>query len=296
MRTSNTAFSEFISRFQLFTSKNPDLLINTLSNIFSMRKIGNKTHGDLAEVGISEFINQFMYDYRSKHVGKDLFRQKKHEEDIQVESLVGSNQGKIIPISLKAYGIGPLQLSTDKSADLFQFLSNLHFSVIKDRDKIDRIFNSEVFSTVTSVNVFPLIYDEVNSRCNILIFDYAKACQNTYAVYFVDKDQVFDQQSMSVIKKKGRRHPIFLFVGSNGQYLFEVRYGGASANALQRGVWTNTKIAECYFISLTNGWIDYSMNDDVVRLFSKALVARSESHKKAEIIIQKDIDLQKEHS
>jgi hypothetical protein len=45
-----------------------------------MRVIGNKTHGDLAEIAIVEFINQFMYDYHSKHVGKDLFRAKEHEK------------------------------------------------------------------------------------------------------------------------------------------------------------------------------------------------------------------------
>ena len=28
-----------------------------------MRLIGNKTHGDLAEIGMAEFINQFMYDW-----------------------------------------------------------------------------------------------------------------------------------------------------------------------------------------------------------------------------------------
>lgn len=29
---------------------------------------------------MAEFINQFMYDYRSVHVGKDLYRAKEHEE------------------------------------------------------------------------------------------------------------------------------------------------------------------------------------------------------------------------
>ena len=49
-----------------------------------MRLIGNKTHGDLAEIGMVEFINQFMYDFKSIHVGKDLFRAKEHEEDIMI--------------------------------------------------------------------------------------------------------------------------------------------------------------------------------------------------------------------
>ena len=89
----STAYEEFKDRFKLFISRNKNVIVNTLSNIFSMRIIGNKTHGDLAEIGISEFINQFMYDFKSFHVGKDLFRSKAHEEDILVKSLVGTQKG-----------------------------------------------------------------------------------------------------------------------------------------------------------------------------------------------------------
>jgi len=58
-------YKEFQKRFRLLLSKNRGIVVNTLSNIFTMRLIGNKTHGDLAEIGIAEFINQFMYDYQS---------------------------------------------------------------------------------------------------------------------------------------------------------------------------------------------------------------------------------------
>jgi len=60
------AYKDFQERFKLLASKNQHLIITTLSNIFTMRLIGNKTHGDLAEIGIAEFINQFMYDFRKK--------------------------------------------------------------------------------------------------------------------------------------------------------------------------------------------------------------------------------------
>ena len=49
-------YDEFTLRFKLLVSKNPTLVIKVLSNIFTMRLIGNKTHGDLAEIAISEFI------------------------------------------------------------------------------------------------------------------------------------------------------------------------------------------------------------------------------------------------
>ena len=70
------AYKEFTNRLKLLTSKHPKLITMTLSNIFTMRLIGNKTHGDLAEIAIAEFVNQYMYDFRSIHVGKDLYRAK----------------------------------------------------------------------------------------------------------------------------------------------------------------------------------------------------------------------------
>ena len=86
-----------------------------------MRIIGNKTHGDLAEIGIAEFINQYMYDFKSVHVGKDLYRAKEHEEDIVI---INELNGEKFPLSLKAYGDGPLQLSIDKKSKMFSFLES----------------------------------------------------------------------------------------------------------------------------------------------------------------------------
>lgn len=63
-------YKEFLKRLKTLISKNPKLIKVTLSNIFTMRFIGNKTHGDLAEIALAEFINQYMYDYKSEHIGK----------------------------------------------------------------------------------------------------------------------------------------------------------------------------------------------------------------------------------
>ena len=81
-----------------------------------------------------------------------------------------------------------------------------------------------------------------------------------------------------------------MFVDVAGNYICEVRYGGASANALQRGLWTHTKNAIAYFDSLTNGWIDYSHNHALVKLFSLALNSSEHGHTLANKILQKDID------
>jgi len=81
------AFKDFTDRLKLLIQKRPDLITTTLSNIFTMRLIGNKTHGDLAEIGIMEFVNQYMYDFKSVHVGKDLYRAKTQEGDITVTNV-----------------------------------------------------------------------------------------------------------------------------------------------------------------------------------------------------------------
>jgi len=60
-----------------------------------------------------------------------------------------------------------------------------------------------------------------------------------------------------------------------------VRYGNAAANALQRGLWTNTRNATAYFDSVTNGWVDYSHNLVLVKLFSHALVSSASGHEVA---------------
>lgn len=70
----------------------------------------------------------------------------------------------------------------------------------------------------------------------------------------------------------------------------EVRYGSATANALQRGFWTHTKNAIDYFESLTNGWISYEHNLTLVQLFRLALNSTEEGHKNANVILQTDID------
>lgn len=271
--TDNDPYKEFTKRLNLLISKNPDLITMTLSNIFTMRLIGNKTHGDLAEIGISEFINQYMYDYSSTHVGKDLYRAKSQEEDIKVTNQIDKSE---VSISLKAYGDGPLQLSTDKSFRMFPRLLSENSDLIDDKDRISAILNDPAFSEFNSINVLPLIYDEKKQKCNIIVFDYDRAKSSV--------SKIVNQSS-----GRGRKHPVFRFLDADDGYICEVRYGDAAANALQRGLWTNTKNATKYFDSVTSGWIDYSHNLVLVKLFSHALVASGKGHGRALVELQDDI-------
>ena len=88
---------------------------------------------------------------------------------------------------------------------------------------------------------------------------------------------------------RGRRHPVYRFYNPDGDYICEVRYGDAAANALQRGLWTHTKNGLQYFESVTDGWIDYSHNHTLVDLFSRALVASTNGHAAALERIEDDI-------
>jgi len=272
-------YRDFTDRLKLLIGKHPDLITMTLSNIFTMRLIGNKTHGDLAEIAISEFINQYMNDFRSVHVGKDLYRAKAHEEDITVINELTQDE---FPISLKAYGVGPLQLSTDKNADMFQRLSQ-ESDEITDAAIIRRIFADPAFAGFRNINVLPLIYDEKSKRCNILVFDYSRAEAATTRI-------------SKISEGKGRKHPVFRFYDADENYICEVRYGDARANALQRGLWTHTKNALTYFDSITNGWIDFSHNPMLVQLFSHGLVSSALGHEAALDLLRQDIGRLKRQS
>ena len=274
---SNTnPYDDFTKRLQLLCAKNPQLIETTLSNVFTMRLLGNKTHGDLAEIAISEFINQFMYDFQSRHVGKDLYRSKDNEEDISVISEIS---GLEIPISLKAYGDGPLQLSTDKSSLMYPFLKSIGHRI--EGSDLSAIWSLPEFAAFGGINILPLIYRERSKECNILVFD---------------SDRARNAVSYIALEKAGgrRKHPVYKFFDNQDQYICEVRYGGRTANALQRGLWTHTRHAYSYFDSLTGGWKSYSHNLTLVELFSHALVSTSVGHENALVSVKDDIIEMKE--
>jgi len=274
-----TPYKDFSARLKLLVAKNPHLIITTLSNIFTMRLIGNKTHGDLAEIAIAEFINQYMYDFTSVHVGKDLYRAKQHEEDIKVINDITKAE---FPISLKAYGDGPLQLSTDKHFLMFPKLQELG-TIIEGKEKLRALWADPVFQVFGELNVLPLIYNEKRQQCNILVFDHDSAQKNITSIRLEEEG-------------KGRKHPVYRFYDHEDNYVCEVRYGGGTANALQRGLWTHTKNGGTYFDSVTDGWISYSHNFVLVKLFSHALLATSKGHEEALDRLKLDIDEQKRAS
>ena len=138
------------------------------------------------------------------------------------------------------------------------------------------ILDDPAFAEFESINVLPLIYDEKNNRCNILVFDYERASSEVVRIEKIESGS-------------GRRHPVYRFFNKEGDYICEVRYGDAAANALQRGLWTHTKNGLQYFESITGGWIDYSHNRVLVQLFSHALVSSEAGHESALDEVKNDI-------
>ena len=261
-----SSFDKFLEKFvKSFSGKDP-MIFSVLGNICSMRIIGNKTHGDLAEIALTEYINQYVSGYLARHTGKEKFRAKKFEEDIRITD---TNTKEEIPISIKTYGFGPLQLSTNKDMSMFSFLQKeIGKRGTTNVTKIKEILNSKCFKDFSFVNVLPLIYNEKEMRFKVIIFDLQKAYSSVKRIRFFPP------------RKIGRKKtfPIYKFFDSKDNYIFEVRYGDAKANALQRGMWTHTENAEPFFKELLAG--GYKINEPLITLIAKILVSRKDTHEK----------------
>src|SRR3989338_5414489 len=198
-----TPFDKFLEKFiKGFSGKDP-MIFSVLGNVFSMRIIGNKTHGDLAEIALTEYINRFVDGFTAKHTGKEKFRAKEFEEDIR----------------------------------------------ITETSKIKEILDNKCFKDFGSVNVLPLIYNEKEMKFKVIVFDLQKAHSSVRKIKFLPP------------RKIGRKKtfPIYKFFDNKNNYIFEVRYGDAKANALQRGMWTHTENAEPFFKELLAG--GYKINE-----------------------------------
>lgn len=260
-----TSFDKFLDSFVKSFEGKKSLIFTVLANIFSMRIIGNKTHGDLAEIALTEYINQFVDGYVAKHTGKETFRAKKFEEDIRVRE---EATGDETPVSIKTYGAGPLQLSTNKDSSMFSHLQKeVVEGSITDISTIRKILSNSSFFDFGEVNVLPLIYNERAMSFSIAVFDLQKAYKSVKKIHF------FAPRKFGKTKQT---FPIYKCFGDKDQYIFEVRYGDTKANALQRGMWTHTENAKPFFRELLSG--TYKINEPLITLVSKILVSTREKH------------------
>ena len=259
-----TPFDKFLVKFEESFKGKTSMIYAVLANVFSMRIIGNKTHGDLAEIALTEYINQFVDGFSARHTGKENFRAKAFEEDIQIKNLDTKEE---IPISVKTYGSGPLQLSTNKDSSMFTHLRKVvGDGEITSLPEIKKILGNPCFADFSGVNVLPLIYTEKSMSFKVIVFELQQAYEAVRHIKFIEP------------RKLGKKmtFPIYKFYDGKGEYIFEVRYGDVKANALQRGMWTHTENAQSHFKELLRG--SYELNEPLINLISKILVSRKEKH------------------
>jgi len=259
-------FDKFLTKFvKSFSGRDP-MIFSVLGNVFSMRIIGNKTHGDLAEIALTEYINRYVAGYSAKHTGKEKFRAKEFEEDIRITK---TNTKEETPISIKTYGFGPLQLSTNKDGSMFSLLQKeIGRRGINDVGKIKEVLNNKCFKDFGAVNVLPLLYNEKEMIFKIVVFNLQKAYSSVRKIKFFPPRKI----------GKKKTFPIYKFFNTKDEYIFEVRYGDAKANALQRGMWTHSENASHFFKKLLTG--DYTINKPLICLMAKILVSRKNLHGK----------------
>ncbi len=251
----NNSFKELLNTL----SERKDNLIDMCSNVLSMREIGNKTHGDMAEIAVTAFINKFLSEkYTGIHVGKVLYRKKEREEDVLA---IENNTKESIPISVKTYGDGYLQLSTDKEFTIFPMLESYGKNIITDEKEINVIM--DIINSKLDLNILLFIYNEKKLTCNVMIYDFDTI-----------KSKV--KKIEKILPGGSRKYPIYKFTDNNDNYLFEVRYGGKSANALQRGVWTHTENAISHFTSISNGEIKYEIRKNLIELISLLMISTND--------------------
>ncbi len=217
-------FMDFFAELKENFRRNPKSVI-FFDNIFSFREFGNKTHGDMAEVLFDHYINKYLKHFKSTHIGKEKFRAKESEEDLEIQE---KKTGKKFFLSLKNYGDnGPLQIRTDKKNELFDTL--LKLSAKKKQIKREDVL--PILNKLLNIHVLCFLYNEKESTFRVCTI-------NT-------KMMIKKWKSIRKIGVEGRRkHPIYEFLDSKENYMFEVRYGGTTANALQRGIWTKTHHAK----------------------------------------------------
>ena len=198
-----TSFGKFLEKFvRSFSGKDP-MIFSVLGNVFSMRIIGNKTHGDLAEIALTEYINQFVDGYTAKHTGKEKFRAKEFEEDIRITETATKEE---IPISIKTYGFGPLQLSTNKDGSMFSLLQKeIGKRRINDERKIKEILNNKSFKDFSAVNVLPLIYNEKEMKFKVIVFDLQKAYAFVKKIKFLPPRKIGRKKTFSIYGHTGHK-------------------------------------------------------------------------------------------
>ena len=178
---------QFFRELKQNFKKNPRSSV-FFDNIFSFREIGNKTHGDMTEILLDRYINKYLSQFSSKHIGKEKFRAKESEEDLEVYN---KKTKRTFFLSLKNYGDnGPLQIRTDKNNQLFSALSAVkNNNTSQQKQRI-----ASLLQELLNINVLCFLYNEKEKHFRVCVINTNAMIQKFDKVRFVDKG-------------KGRKHP-----------------------------------------------------------------------------------------
>ena len=214
---------------------------NFLSNIHSLSNLGSNPRGAIAELALVNFINMHIAGYKCEHVGVSVGRKKGHTEDIVVYK---ENSSIKFEYSVKTYEGNGCQISTDKDNYLFPTLesiyNNTNNDVIDDSKFLDNFISSD--NNVFNENVMLISFDTKNNVAEISKFDAEK----------------FINEVKYIKRKKARKHTHWIVYNKDDKVMADIHYGGKTANAFQRGIWTSNKN---YFKSLSGGSVALVDND-----------------------------------
>jgi len=257
-------------RFMNITERELRIFDNLVPNAEDAHKIGN-IHGYLLEPGMARYIND-EFKIPARAVGKSWYRDSVlHENDIIIADtdkdldeyeLTHSPPRGASGFSLKFYGYGHVQLSTDKESLMRTECEKYGEQDIRDKSLIDRILSSEPFVNFRTLHTLIVCVNRKDKTYGLLKFDDAKA--------FSEVDNIKYTRAV--------KYSTYDFCKGD-RLIFWVRYGGKGSNALQRGPWSDTKKAEEYFAKLID-WRRYYDNGTFVDFLTNALLQSEDRLKK----------------
>lgn len=236
--------NEYIKKSKLLRyikNSNLEFIIETFSN--------NNLDIPLRDNGRIE-TKKFLVEKMTNHLYEELSQIK---QDIN-------------PLSLKCYGMGPLQLLTDPKSGLIKSCKSLVDDLSKECYITKEVVNSDSFQSFKDDKVLCVIYDESDLKYSLILIDMDSLYKKVEQVKYTPR----------TYKENGGidKYEIFKFYDEQNKYLFEVRYGegggGKAANALQRGLWTNTKKENSSFLYICKD-INYQIDDEYLNNYIKAV-------------------------
>jgi len=235
---------------------------NVISKVMTYRKIGVGGAGYMMEHVLAALVNKYSNNVACRVVGKEFYRNSSENEDdiivfdrfIEEEerNTIINNRDfkKMNGISLKTYGDkGPLQISTNKSNSIRTACESYGENDLS-KDQIKKLLSSDAFVKLSNINTMHILYEEPDNKKNGKKKSKKKSDVYSYRITYFDIKTAI-KNIVTVKYSNKNKYSVYNFYDQHNEFVFEVRYGGKSANSFQRGIWTNTnKVSSRYLKEL----------------------------------------------